>query len=127
MKSARSSSKSIKILRWIARIWGLLYLLFFLLFFIGESITSSQDTNPMTLRGGLGLAFVFVYFAGLILAWKWEGTGALIAITFTAAWAVVIQEYSLLTLFMAAPGILFIVCWYWGKKTTAILPSDPNN
>ena len=65
----------------------------------------------MTFREGLGMVFVFVYFGGLILAWKWEGLGGLIAIGCAIAFSVTIQEYSLLIVLMAAPALLFLVCW----------------
>ena len=95
MNDSTNKNRIVTIIRWIARIGGVGYLAIFLLFFIGETLSSSKATNPMAFREGLGIALVFVYLAGLILAWKWEGLGALIAIACTIARSVTIQEYSL--------------------------------
>jgi len=65
----------------------------------------------MTFREGVGMVFVLVYFVALILAWRWEGLGGLIAVGCTVAFSVTIEEYSLLTVLMAAPALLFLVCW----------------
>lgn len=111
MDDKTSKNRVLSIIRWVARIGGVAYLAFFLLFFIGETISPSQETNPMTFSEMVGMAFVFAYFAGLVLAWKWEGPGALIAIGGAIAFSVTIQEYSLLVVIMVAPGLLFLVCW----------------
>ena len=111
MNDLKIINRSITIIRWTARIVGLLYIAFFLLMLIGEGLSSSQESNPLTVSAWLGFVFVFIYFVGLILAWKWEGIGGLIAIGGTIGFFVTIQEYSLLTVIMAVPALLFLVCW----------------
>ena len=111
MNNTIRKTRTVSIIRWVARIVGLLYIAFFLLMFIGESLSSSQETNSMTLREGLGFVFVFIFFAGLILAWKWEGIGGFIALGGTIGWTIAIQAYSLITVIIAAPAILFLICW----------------
>lgn len=107
--------RTISLIRWIARIVGLLYIAFFLLMLIGEGMSPAK----LTFHEGLGFVFIFIYFVGLILAWKWEGVGGWIAIGGTIGWAVAIEEYSLLTVIMAAPAILFLICWLLsGRRLT---------
>ncbi len=120
MNDSKSKNQIIPIIRWIARIVGLLYIAFFLLMLIGEGLSSSQETNLLTFRAGLGFVFVFIFFAGLILAWKWEGIGGLVAIGGTIGFSVTIQEYSMMILIMAAPALLFLVCWYLSRSRLQI-------
>ncbi len=120
MDSKQNQSRIITIIRWIARIVGLLYIAFFLLMLIGEGLSSSQETNPLTFRAGLAFVFVFIYFAGLILAWKWEGIGGWVAIGGTIGFFVTIQEYSLMIFIMATPALLFLVCWYLSRSQLQI-------
>ena len=116
MNDSKNKKRMMVIIRWIARIVGLLYLAFFLLMLIGEELSSSQESNPLTVSAWLGFVFVFIYFVGLILAWKWEGIGGLIAIGGTIGFFVTIQKYSLMILIMAAPALLFLICWYLSRS-----------
>ena len=78
--------------------------------FIGEEFFSSDQ--PMNFREITRCLFVFSYFAGLILAWKWEGTGGVIGICSVAAYHLTIETLPLNGLALATvPGPLFLVCW----------------
>ena len=107
MGNKKSKNRTVTILRWIARILGVLYIAFFLLMFIGEELSSNQESNPIAARELMGLVFDFVYFVGLIVAWKWEGLGGLIAAIGLVAFAITIPDAAILAYtIMAVPVIL---------------------
>lgn len=84
-------------------------------------VPQSQNNtgNPMGTREVIAFVFVFVYFTGLILAWKWEGLGGLIAIACTIAFAITLQDTpGFLHLFMVIPGLLFLICWFLSRGIT---------
>ena len=68
---------SSRILRWIARIWSLLLLIFAL---IRVFTPDPYATRPITALEVFLLSFWGVAILALMFAWKWEKIGALIAI-----------------------------------------------
>ncbi len=109
-------TKSIKIFRWTLRVLSGIFILFFLVMFIGETLdsTNSLSTNSIIQLslGGIGLI-------GLGLAWKWELTGGIIALAAYFVLAIVnpdTLQFSLLLLYPAT-AILFIVLWAISRNT----------
>ncbi len=109
-------TKSIKIFRWVLRVLSGIFILFFLVMFIGETLdsTNSLSTNSIIQLslGGIGLI-------GLGLAWKWELTGGIIALAAYFVLAIVnpdTLQFSLLLLYPAT-AILFIVLWAISRNT----------
>jgi hypothetical protein len=109
-------------IKWIARIWSILSLAFILLFF-GASITSSIGKETFVFKD----VFQFVFFPigltiGLILAWKWEGLGGIIAIGSIIGFHLQMlikngnPDFNLFIELLAAPGILFILYWILSRK-----------
>ena len=109
-------------IKWIARIWSILSLAFLLLFF-GASIFSSSGTDTFTFKD----VFQFVFFPiglmiGLIIAWKREGLGGIIAIASIIGFHLQMlvthgkPDFVLLIELLAAPGILFILYWILSRK-----------
>jgi hypothetical protein len=93
--------------------------------FIGETFFSSKQSNPMNLREIVGFIFLFTYFAGLILAWKWEGTGGFIAICCMIAFRVTIDTFPLTVLMlMVIPVLLFLACWLLSRSPIEIKEKD---
>ena len=107
------------IIRWTARIFGTLLVVFSLIFFIGSMIEDSHNQ-------GLGLetyniivfAVLGIGFAALILAWWKEGLGGIIAfISFivfnllAAASPVKGSRYMFLLLIPLVPSILYLIYW----------------
>ncbi len=110
---------SIRIVRWAARIWSIGSIGLILLFIIGEGI------NPTAPREWLGLLFFpFGISLGMILAWRKEGLGGII----TAGSLLIFYGIHYATagrfpkgwawLVFAAPGFLFLLCWYLSRKTS---------
>lgn len=124
-------------IRWTARIWGTLVLLIALFIFIGyaSSFFQSGTADPYAeedypLIENLPPLFIFLSALGLGLAWRWEGWGGAIAVLFQLAnlpvllihWPIgedfaryLIAPYGL-SLMVAIPGILFLICWAQARK-----------
>lgn len=114
-----------KVIRWIARIWSIPIIGIALLMLISyawnwvttgkadpyaiEDYPPIENLIPIT----LGLSVL-----GLGIAWRWEGLGGAITIVFQlatlAAHYLVLSRPGypyLVTIIIATPGILFLVCW----------------
>jgi len=100
----------IKILRWTLRILSGIFILFFLVMFIGETLDSA---NPLSANAILQVSLIGLSLIGLGLAWKWELWGGIIALAAYAGLAILNPDtlhFSLLLLYPAT-AILFIVLW----------------
>lgn len=123
--------KTTEILRWIARVWSLVILFFFLLILIGE-IISSHTEEAMTLSDvGMLFLFPFATCVGLVLAWRWELLGGVISLTsiilFTAIMSIAGRfntpsRFLILLAFIAVPGVLFIIIWSVSKRNRTLEP-----
>lgn len=117
---ASVSTRSVIIIRWLARIIGTLSIALFLFLFVAESVEKGRiaidsDRIPMT-------AFMFLAFIGLIIAWKWEGLGGamalggLIAFNILAPASVAKGGNFVITGLYGLPALLFIFCWWQTRK-----------
>jgi hypothetical protein len=97
--------------RWTARIVGTLMALFFLAFVVGEG---PPPLFKLSLHEAVQFLSMAGLFCGLLLAWKWEGWGALISLVgfvlflcmehrFTTGWIFLIP---------AAAAVLHVLCWW---------------
>ncbi|MFC1726386.1 hypothetical protein ACFL4T_12230 [candidate division KSB1 bacterium] len=112
--------KHVLILRWIARIFGTVIVLFFLLLFIGE-FNRKDYINVGHPGHYVMIVFSALASVGILMAWRWEAIGG-----FLAAFGIIV--FDLLNIFwvqsprMAGtligsllwliPGFLFIYCWW---------------
>jgi hypothetical protein len=106
--------------RWTARIAGTLLLLFFLAFFFGEGPPNLFRT---TARDDLLFLAMAALFAGLAVAWKWEGSGGLLSIAGFVLLGILERNF-LETPFLQLPaviGVVHVACW-WGLRATAPPP-----
>ena len=107
----------IKVVRWIARIMSLLFILMVLFFFMGEVVF--RDTPRTTPLPIIPLVLGALLFIGFGLAWKWEFPGA--SISLVCFIALSIMNPNVLTkplwYFLAIIAILFLLCWWWSKHT----------
>ena len=118
-------------IRWIARIWGTLLLVFALLMLAGYAwnwVTTGvadphavADYPPIE---NLPPLFAFLSILGLGIAWRWERLGGTIATVFQLAVILALliqrpitQDFPrfaipyLLSIIVTIPGVLFLVCW----------------
>lgn len=130
--------RATKWIRWIARIWGSLIIVFTLLMFIGyvwDWITTGK-ADPYAMENyppieNLPPLFTFLSVLGLGVAWRWEGLGGMITIVFNLATLLILlihwpitnnfPRYYLVApygiwMIITIPGILFLICWYRSKK-----------
>ena len=76
MKTDRKRKNvAITVIRWSARILGLIIAGFFLLMFIGESLQSNSLPKALEPFAAIGLALMGIYIVGMLLALKWERVG----------------------------------------------------
>jgi hypothetical protein len=96
-------------LRWAARIAGLLVVLAFGYLIIGE-LLSSPTHGPNHVREWLGIALIANVLFGMLLAWKYELTGALVSLLALAIFvpAEHMRRFGVVAV-LAVPGTLFLI------------------
>ncbi len=126
-----------KWVRWIARIWGTLIIIIALFVLIGYALNwmKTGKADPYAAADypfieNLPPLFMLLSAVGLGIAWRWEGLGGAITIVFQLAtlpllmisWPIsqdfpryLIAPYGI-SVMIAIPGILFLVCWWKSKK-----------
>lgn len=119
------NATQVKRLRLTAKIWSILSIGFVLLIFIGEMMNpTGQPLSPIE---WLGLAFFPIgVLIGLILAWWYEGIGGVV--TALSLVAFYIWEATLsgsladspFFFLVAAPGFLFLACWFWSRDRAEV-------
>lgn len=99
-----------KTLRWIARLWAVLSLLFLLAFVVGEGLGLRSPRDLVAF-----LFFPVGVGAGLVIAWWRERLGGLIAVGSLAAFYLTLYLFDgrwprgPYFLLVAAPGLLFLL------------------
>ena len=96
-----------------------------LLFLFGEGMHPERFTS----RDWVLFAFFpFGVCSGMILAWRWEGLGAGIAVASLASFYLadsllshhLPRGYAFVTL--TAPGLMFFICWLWARSLAEKTP-----
>jgi hypothetical protein len=115
----------VKIILWIARIWGTLILAFVLFFLIADLF--GGETPGGGLKKNEIMSFIFFpgcTVVGLTIALKWEGLGGLIATI--GIIGLFITRIDLITnpifvMGIAPPGILYIIYWSLTRRQNKTL------
>ena len=110
------------ILRWIARIWAVIAVAFLLFMIVGHLFGESEGVVP-TFSELVEMIFFLVGIPiGLIIALKLEFIGGIITV-FSLLGFHVAQlinsgqfEFDVFIDFLALPGFLFVICWYFHRK-----------
>ena len=77
MKTGRErKNAAIVVIRWSARVLGLIMAGFLLLMFIGQSLESYPPSEPIAPIAVIGLALMGIYVVAMFLALKWERQGS---------------------------------------------------
>lgn len=99
------------ILRWLARLAALFFAGAFLYFVVNEFLRPhSGPTTPFVEWGDIALLFIAV--AGVIMAWKWELTGALIALAALVLHVSLVRYHTYAVIWLAAiPAALYLADW----------------
>jgi hypothetical protein len=117
-------------LRWIARIWSIVIILFTLIMLIGYAVNWVQTgtADPYAIEDyppieNLIPLTLVLSVLGLGIAWRWEGLGGAINIGFFLAnlaiglWIISPRPYPyIIAIALPTPGILFLVCWWISRK-----------
>jgi len=128
-----------KWIRWVARIWGSLIVVYTLIMLIGYGwnwVTTGvadphvvEDVSTITY---VGLALMVLGALALGIAWRWEKLGGTITVASQFVFftlhliegPVRLDPHfvvpCLMSIIVAIPGILFLVCW-WRSRKRAIL------
>ena len=135
-KENDSRGRVTKRIRWIARIWSLPLIAGALLILVGYAwswVTTGSVTDPHAVEDyprteALAPLFMFLGVLGLGVAWRWERLGGTITVVCQLAVLSLLLVQSLLTrdfpgsaipyllsMIVAIPGVLFLVCWWRSK------------
>jgi hypothetical protein len=118
---ALPSTRPATAIRWTARISGTFFMVVFLAFFVLDCMQKGRipvrsDRIPMML-------FLFLTFIGLIIAWKLEGTGGIVALGSVIGFCILGLQTDLkagatilLTGMYALPAFLFLVYWWQARR-----------
>lgn len=125
MRAANISSNSVKVIRWIARIWSSLVIAFTILrvFSPDPYATEPVPAEDIFLLSLWGLAIL-----GLIVAWRWEQWGGLFTISIMfireICWVILkgpwIVNFLIIWGFVVPPAILFMVASRLERKMKKI-------
>ena len=122
----KTKGNSLKVMRWIARIFGAVLVIFTLIMLIGEYLESRQrhqDVSPLNEYSPILIAMFIVWglgLAGLLIGWWKEKLGgflSLICFILVPVLNMLNPESSMNTtaffvmLIYCVPSLLFIACW----------------
>lgn len=120
-----------KIVRWIAYILSGLIVIFFLIFIIGEGVSSlfSQEKGPSLTSGEIaGFIFLGLSLLGLLIGYKNSLIGGFVA--FIGALAFLIQQGEIFStdawpfFLLLLAGILHLLLWYMTRVQVAVIKSS---
>ena len=141
-KSNDRRNRVTKWIRWVARIWSFPIIMYALLMFVGYtwSWVTTGVADPHAVEDyppteALPPILMFLSVLGLGIAWRWERLGGTIAIVFLVATLSVLliqmpiaRDFPrsavpyLMSLIVAIPGVLFLVCGWRSRKRA--IPND---
>jgi len=117
----KSNEKKLNIIRWVARIWSLLPIVFALGHVFEDD---SNITSEIFFTDYLLLTLLGIYVIGLAIAWKWDYIGGLISaitfIVFIVLFAIFVDAnfmaYVVFLLGAYPPALLFAYYGYEKRK-----------
>ena len=137
-----TGDRATKWIRWVARIWGSLIVVYVLLMLVGygwnwvtTGVADPHAVEDVSLITYVGLAIMVLGALALSIAWRWEKLGGTIAVASQLAFftlhliegPVKLDPHfvvpCLMSIIVAIPGILFLVCW-WRSRKRAISQSS---
>ena len=119
----RNESKTLRVVRWIARISSGFAAALILLIFIGEGLTEGfEPLLHMSVRETLMMVVFVALWLGLLLGWKWELYGGLLTGCGVVAFYLVDYLFTgtfprvPFVLIFASPSLLFLYCGFQARK-----------
>ncbi len=130
MKTDRErKNAAIVVIRWSARVLGLIMAGFLLLMFIGESLESNFNplSEPIEPIAAIGLALMGIYVVAMFLALKWERVGSFLGVAALGGFFVILflgllpgnvsggfsprGVFNPIFLAFWLPILLYLLCW----------------
>jgi hypothetical protein len=123
MSATPAVPRSVKIIRWIARIWSILI---FGLTLLVMAIPDPYATEPNPAEDWFLLSLYGVAILGLLGAWRWELAGSIVTIATLfireLAWIILkgpwMVNFLIFWALVLPPAILYLIAW----KATRRLP-----
>jgi hypothetical protein len=123
MSAGAAIPRSVKITRWIARIWSILVFSFALMVIF---VPDPYATEPVPFADWFLLSLWGVAILGLLLAWRWELAGGIITIATMffreLAWVILkgpwLVNFLIVWVLVVPPAILFIIAWGLQRRKT---------
>ena len=135
-----TGDRGTKLIRRIARIWSAPIIIYSLMMFTGYAWNwlTIGKADPYAVEGypfveALPPILMFLGVLGLAIAWRWERLGGVINLVFLLGVIVLLlitrpltDDFSrfvipyLMTIVIAIPGILFLVCWRRSRETPTL-------
>ena len=117
----KNSATSVKVLRWIARVWSLFALALALLIMLSPD---PHAVNPIQPREVFMLSLWGLAILGLLLAWRWERLGALLTIFIMPIREVVfiliyrewMVNFLLIWALVIPPAVMYLLAWRSDQK-----------
>ncbi len=106
-------TKSLKIIRWLARILGAIAIVILIFGMVGDLNGFKSNTEIFTF-----ICFPVLVIIGLLIAFKWEGRGGTISILGMVGLHIMRTDLvsSLEINAFAIPGLLYIIYSVWTKN-----------
>jgi len=122
MSTINAESRSVKIMRKIARIWSILIFVFTMMRIITPD---PYATEPVPASDWFLLSLWGAAILGLLIAWRWELIGGIITIASMflreILWVIIkggwMVEFLIFWVIVVPPAILFIWAWKLEGKT----------
>jgi hypothetical protein len=122
MNDLKSKNRTVTIIRWIARILSIMSVAFLLIMVVPQ-LLNPQQSKTLTFGEIVGLFFFPLgVCVGLIIAWKWEGQGGVIAVGSVICFHVTMLitggslDINPFIEGLAVPGVLFLICWFLSRR-----------
>ena len=117
----KQATQRIKTIRWLARILGVLVVIFWILKILDPQSGDLQQVAPVD---AFLLSLTGLALAGLLLAWRWELAGGIFTLVMLfireIAWVILkgnwMIGFLILWVMIATPAILFLAAWRMERK-----------
>jgi hypothetical protein len=120
MNAASRRTRNAGIARWVARAWSLLIVAFVVMMVVTPD---PYATEPVPAEDWFLLGVWGVAVLGLVVAWRWERTGALITIGTMflrePIWVILkggwLVNFLIVWVALVPPAVLFLLSWRWRR------------
>ena len=104
------------IVRWLARLSGVLVAGFYVFFALGE-LTSRQTAGAPGFKDGIGIALITATCLAMLVAMRWELPGAVVSLASLVAFVILVRMrgYAVVAV-LATPGFLYLVDWWLHRR-----------